>query len=429
MPGRYAVIIRPKVRPWAISFMFCAVALLSSCSAQLWTTRPHVFSLHLEFPIEGTGASRSIPAGRLLLPSVATVKVTMVPADSRFASRETSVAVASGSSSATASFSLVEEGVWAISAVAADGAGKAIFGQSANVDIGTATTSVTLNLVPRSSTAFPATTSDPLLATQTISASAFFSWTVPASALKTDGSFDVWLDPSASSLTTYLQFASGALMASPSLSSGSGAGSFVTVYNSGSAAATANLILNPYRISYDANGGTGTTPVDANGYMPGGSHATATISGAGALTRVNYSFYAWNTIQDGTGTSVLPGPLNPTASMKLYAQWAPIATITVGFTLSSLTPYALAFSPSVANLAQNGTQAIDCTNSTLVSGGSGWAWSIDGVPVSGANASSFTFDPAIQLVQAQRVGQHIISLKVNYSGVWYSGDLVATVTQ
>ena len=72
-----------------------------------------------------------------------------------------------------------------------------------------------------------------------------------------------------------------------------------------------------YTVTYNANGGTGSVPVDGNNYLTG---ATVTVLGAGSLTNAGYIFTAW---RDGNGTGRVPSStfIMGSANVILYAQW------------------------------------------------------------------------------------------------------------
>jgi uncharacterized repeat protein (TIGR02543 family) len=73
-----------------------------------------------------------------------------------------------------------------------------------------------------------------------------------------------------------------------------------------------------FSVTYNANGG-GNAPVDANDYLAG---ETATVLGAGAMTRAVYEFTTWNTAPDGNGVTFLPGDtFEIQDDITLYAQW------------------------------------------------------------------------------------------------------------
>lgn len=83
-----------------------------------------------------------------------------------------------------------------------------------------------------------------------------------------------------------------------------------------------------YSVTYNANGGFGTTTDPDSPYEEG---ATAVIV-ANSFTRANYNFVKWNTAQDGSGTDYFPDDeVEITDNLVLYAQWAQIGTLTVSY--------------------------------------------------------------------------------------------------
>nr|WP_231126463.1 Ig-like domain-containing protein [Motilibacter aurantiacus] len=85
-----------------------------------------------------------------------------------------------------------------------------------------------------------------------------------------------------------------------------------------------DVVLATYAVTYDANGGTGTTPTTST-FSAGGS---TTVAGGAALSRAGYSFQGWNTAADGSGTSYAAGATYSTnANVTLYARWAPVYTV------------------------------------------------------------------------------------------------------
>ena len=95
----------------------------------------------------------------------------------------------------------------------------------------------------------------------------------------------------------------------------------------------ANLVLYAiwedmlYTVTYNANGGTGTVPSEAN-KTPNATFAAA--SGAGLTAPSEKQFRSWNTMADGTGASYVPGSviLMPAANITLYAIWEDISDAT-----------------------------------------------------------------------------------------------------
>ncbi len=87
---------------------------------------------------------------------------------------------------------------------------------------------------------------------------------------------------------------------------------------------TATTFGTSYSVSYDLNGGSGTTPAGTSGNLG----QVITVAGAGDITRAGYTFVGWNTVAGGTGQAAsLGGSYTvPLGNSTLYAQWA--ATVT-----------------------------------------------------------------------------------------------------
>ena len=78
-----------------------------------------------------------------------------------------------------------------------------------------------------------------------------------------------------------------------------------------------------YTISYNANGGTGTTPSSESKTW---SENLKVASGS-ALSRSNYTFLYWNTQADGSGKTYLPDQdITIFGDITLYAQWASVSS-------------------------------------------------------------------------------------------------------
>lgn len=73
-------------------------------------------------------------------------------------------------------------------------------------------------------------------------------------------------------------------------------------------------------VTYDANGGSGAVPTDANNYRQGDN---ATVLGKGSIAKDGYQFKCWNTQDDGEGTDYYEDDLLPigATSVTLYAKW------------------------------------------------------------------------------------------------------------
>ncbi len=80
-----------------------------------------------------------------------------------------------------------------------------------------------------------------------------------------------------------------------------------------------------YTLTYDANGGDGTTPTDSNSpYTSGASVTVLGNVGSPALSKFGYAFNGWNESALGTGTSHAVGStFTISANTTLYAVWNP----------------------------------------------------------------------------------------------------------
>lgn len=76
-----------------------------------------------------------------------------------------------------------------------------------------------------------------------------------------------------------------------------------------------------YRVYYDANGGSGSEPVDVTEYE---TSDEVSVAAQGSLSKYSYyAFMGWNTSSDGTGTTYQPGATMtmPASDVTLYAKW------------------------------------------------------------------------------------------------------------
>lgn len=81
-----------------------------------------------------------------------------------------------------------------------------------------------------------------------------------------------------------------------------------------------------YKISYDANGGTGSFTGPA--VTVGGTDIIAAVTDTG-ITRDGYKFTIWNTQADGSGTNYTPGDsITINDDVTLYAQWSEVTAVT-----------------------------------------------------------------------------------------------------
>lgn len=79
-------------------------------------------------------------------------------------------------------------------------------------------------------------------------------------------------------------------------------------------------LIPQYTVTYDLNGGTGTTPDSATGY----ENTSVTVANDEKFENPGYTFSGWNTEENGTGTDYAAGSsLILARNVTLYAQWNP----------------------------------------------------------------------------------------------------------
>lgn len=172
--------------------------------------------------------------------------------------------------------------------------------------------------------------------------------------------------------------------------------------------------IKQYNVSYDLNGGTGTTP----GTQTANFNTSVTLADGAGLSKAGYSFNGWNTNTSGTGThyNASSSYTIPAANTTLYAEWVSTApTITTAGTLSAVnTNYGTAspntmFTVSAANL----------TNSLIITPPAGFEVSSD--------ASSFS--TSLSLGTGNRTNTTIyVRLAATTDAGTYSGDVVVSST-
>jgi uncharacterized protein (TIGR02145 family)/uncharacterized repeat protein (TIGR02543 family) len=128
-----------------------------------------------------------------------------------------------------------------------------------------------------------------------------------------------------------------------------------------------------YKVIYNANGGTGTVPVDPNVYQ--NSNTAGVLSGS-SLSKENYTFAGWNTQADTLGTSYQSGQtfIMASADVVLYAKWRMNAP-------------AIAIQPASKTCPVN-----DSITFTVVATGLNlnYQWQKNGSTIAGVNAASYT---------------------------------------
>ena len=138
---------------------------------------------------------------------------------------------------------------------------------------------------------------------------------VTAGTYSTGGSFTAAAMPTRAGYT----FTNWTITDSDSSTHTVNAGASYTPVGYGNITAAANWTVDPYSVSYQANGGSGSVAA-----TPFNVTAPATIAGGTALSNPGYSFTGWNTAALGGGTPYAAGASYSTlANLVLQAQWAP----------------------------------------------------------------------------------------------------------
>jgi uncharacterized protein (TIGR02145 family) len=144
-----------------------------------------------------------------------------------------------------------------------------------------------------------------------------------------------------------------------------------------------------YTVTYNANGGTGSVPVDTNKYQNG---QVVTVPGAGALNRPDFSFAGWNTQADTLGTNVGVSFPMGSANVVLFAKWR-------------MNPPVISTHPVSATCPVN-----DTVSFRVVASGPGlsYQWQKNGGNIVGATAASYT-PPALTVADTAATYRCVVS--------------------
>jgi len=89
----------------------------------------------------------------------------------------------------------------------------------------------------------------------------------------------------------------------------------------------ARWIHDTYTITYNINGGSGTTPNS----QPVNVGSSTTLRAGSGFTKTDSIFDGWNTNSSGTGTNYVPGfSFTPSNDTTLYAKWIPVGGVDGG---------------------------------------------------------------------------------------------------
>jgi uncharacterized repeat protein (TIGR02543 family) len=398
----------------------CSVVLCFSCSSPFHSQSSSgsvAKGLKLSFLIQGTSASTSAKGAKLLLPTVKTLVVSLTPADSWLSTPSPqTVTVGSATTVVSASFTAVQYGNYTIAAKAFDSNGNLAFRQSSPLTFSATSASVTLNLVPVdvNTTDLQLTTAQSY--TGTLDAGTSKTWAIPAgTSISSNYGVRITAD---SAIMFFAQDSTGAMIntdtSARTITASQAAGSFLTLYNSGTANLPIKFVLSAVNMVYDGNGATsGNAPTDLTAYAQGDT--VSVVGNVGALAKSGYTFNGWNTASDGSGTAYAPGAnfVMGSGTVTLYAQWTS-TSITISFALG--TYQSLSFSQTALTCYTGQSIAISPTFSE----GTGWQWVVNGAVDAEQTTSQYLFTPTMP-------GRYAIYVTVTENGVGYSGSLSVTV--
>lgn len=160
--------------------------------------------------------------------------------------------------------------------------------------------------------------------------------------------------------------------------------------------------ITPKTVTFDNNGGLGTI-----------SDQTASTSSAlttNTFTRTGFTFTAWNTASDGTGTTYADGAnYDFSADITLYAQWLAVGTHTVVFDNNG-------GSGTMTNQLENATTAL--TTNTFTRSGytfNNWNTATDGSGTAYADGVNYNFNADLNLFAQWTANNNTLTFDGNTS--------------
>lgn len=122
---------------------------------------------------------------------------------------------------------------------------------------------------------------------------------------------------------------------------------------------------NSNNFAYDGNGSDGGSTPTGGGSKSYGSTITVDSNSSG-FTRTGYTFVAWNTAANGTGTQYVGSATftMPDSSVTLYAQWTKIKATGLVINLDANNPQSLAPSPSTSKTWVNALPGTSVSSQT-----------------------------------------------------------------
>ncbi len=182
-------------------------------------------------------------------------------------------------------------------------------------------------------------------------------------------------------------------------------------------------VANP-TVTYDGNGSDGgSIPTDPSSpYTFGG---TATVAGAGTMTRTGFNFGGWNTASNGSGIDYSPSTtFTIYNATTLYAKWIPVGSYTLTYDGNGNTSGSV---PVDANNPHAGgstvtvlgnTGSLTRTSFTF----SGWNTAADGSGTNYNSADTFTINADTTLYARWAPGPNFIWNNQNASSLWNTSD-------
>lgn len=192
-------------------------------------------------------------------------------------------------------------------------------------------------------------------------------------------------------------------------------------------------------VAYDANGGSGSVPVDGNTYTLNQTVTVQDNSGSPPLTNSGWTFAGWNTAADGSGTNYYPVPTTffmPSKNVTLYAVWnkqvngtttinqPPIYTVTISGPTTLYYPRVGDLTPTF-NFTATYNGDLD---------GSTYAWYLDTstTPIGTGSLSTASPNPTLSIitptVSTYTYGGHLLMLVVmDTNGLSYAASVAITV--
>ncbi|MBN8460800.1 MAG: InlB B-repeat-containing protein [Verrucomicrobia bacterium] len=177
-------------------------------------------------------------------------------------------------------------------------------------------------------------------------------------------------------------------------------------------------------VTYDGNGSDGgSIPTDPGSpYTYGG---TATVVGAGTMTRTGFNFNGWNTAANGTGTDYSPAAtFTIENNTTLYAKWIPVGSYTLTYNGNGNTTGSV---PVDANNPYLGGSTVTVLGNTgaltkLSYSFSGWNTAADGNGTTYNPADTFAINADTTLYARWTPGPDYIWNDAALTGNWNTTD-------